>query len=576
MKYLQVVLFLLNLTTSFGQTGYEPQILILAPNVTKYDKAFAKEIANYNNEIKKYVNVSEQQRGLNSPDFKMQPENLQIIAKSEIMFSKELNFFKQASLFSAKFLTYRFFDKFPNLLIKLKDTKCNGALDDLKIHSEKEKLQYVLNFSSIELYKENQVSYSKITVQLYDNDSNSILLNKTYIGDWGNPGFEYACEDKSINCTLNNALSQALEEAILIIASNNPTLKREKKLKQERFDVLMNRYLNQPFDKQSVKNIIIPPDSNINLDIAYQALFSNDKSKFVAFFLEQISPHDFKAFEENKKDKNVNIISTKDIKDKDFLDEMPKTYAYIVKGLKYKDKWYYEKSQVTYFDATTLMDGQQRFFNKLQQWNFFKENSTEFSPDFWETQLFKKVPDLKKDPDWDRYRASTRMTDEINNRPYIGLYEMVANQLRQESEEAASKKEKQIIDKYITPLVDKLKTQNNYEIVSLSQMSKSFLLVYPADFNVILAPIKVKNKGKDMIIRYFVLLPQDNNYNIYEWTYLNPDKFKNSQMGPSFMDQINTLTEWNFSFDKLDDGKFWNEYVLLKSGGTYKYLTEVK
>ncbi|PBQ31907.1 hypothetical protein CNR22_09035 [Sphingobacteriaceae bacterium] len=576
MKHLTTILFLQTLTATFGQTVYEPQILILAPNVTKYEKAFDKEVTNYNEEIKKNTNTSEQEQALNSPDFKKQPDNIQIITKSEIAFSKNLDFFKQASFISEQFLAYRFFEKFPNLLIKLKDAKSSGALDDLKTQSEKEKFQYVLNFASIELYKENKINYAKITVQLYDNASKSILLDKTYIGDWSNPGFEFACEDKTINCTLNNALSQALEEVIYTIASNSPTLKREKQLQQERFDVLMKSYFNQTFEKQSVKNIISPLDSNINIDIAYQALFSADKSKFVAFFLEQVSAQDFKTLKDNNKDKNVNIISSKDIKDEGFLDDIPKTYGYIVKGLKYKEKWYYEKSNVTYFEAKTLNDGQQKFFNNLQQWNFFKTNSTEFNQDFWETKLFKKVPDLTKDPDWEKYGVSIWKTDEINNRPYIGLYEMVANHLRKESEEFASKKEKEIIDKYINPLADKLKTQNNYEIVSIEQMSKDFLLVYPTDLKVILCPIKVKEKNKDMFIRYFVLLPQDSNYKTYEWTYLNPDNFKNSKLGPSFMDQINTLTVWNFSFDKLDDNKFWSENVLLRSGDTYKYLTEVK
>jgi hypothetical protein len=576
MKHLTTILFLLTLTTTFGQTVYEPQILILAPNVTKYERAFDKEVTNYNKEIKKNTNTSEQEQALNSPDFKKQPENIQIITKSEIEFSKDLDFFKQVTLISEQFLAYRFFEKSPNLLIKLKDAKSSGRLDDLKVQSEKEKLQYVLNFASIELYKENEINYAKIKVQLYDNFSNSILLDKTYIGDWSNPGFEFACEDKTINCTLNNALSQALREVIYTIASNSPTLKREKQLQQERFDVLVKSYFNQPFDKQSVKNIISPLDSNINIDIAYQALYSNDESKFVAFFLGQVSTQDFKTLKDNKKDKNVNIISSKDIKDDGFFDDIPKSYGYMVKGLKYKDKWYYEKTNVTYFEAKTIEDGQQKFFNNLQKWNFFKENSTEFNPEFWETKLFKKVPDLTKDPDWEKYGESIWKTDEINNRPYIGLYEMVADQLRKEIEEFASNKEKEIIDKYITPLADKLKTQNNYEIVSVKQMSKDFLLVYPTDLKAIICPIKVKENGKDMFIRYFVLIPQDNNYKIYEWTYLNPNNFKNAQMGPSFMDQINTLTVWNFSFDKLDDSKFWSEYVLLKSDDKYKYLKEVR
>ena len=150
-KHLTTILFLLTLTTTFGQTVYEPQILILAPNVTKHEKVFDKEVSTYNKEIKKRINTSEQEQALNSPDFKKQPENIQIITKSEIEFTKDLDFFKQASSISEQMLAYRFFEKFPNLLIKLKDAKSNGILNDLKTQSDKEKLQYVVAFSVFKL-----------------------------------------------------------------------------------------------------------------------------------------------------------------------------------------------------------------------------------------------------------------------------------------------------------------------------------------------------------------------------------------------------------------------------------------
>ena len=62
MKHLTTILFSLTLPTTFGQTVYEPQIQILAPNVTKYEKAFDKEVTNYNKEIKKNTNTSEQEQ----------------------------------------------------------------------------------------------------------------------------------------------------------------------------------------------------------------------------------------------------------------------------------------------------------------------------------------------------------------------------------------------------------------------------------------------------------------------------------------------------------------------------------
>jgi len=569
MKHLKILLFLLTITTTFAQTVYEPQILILSPNLTKYEKTFDKEVTKYNKEIKGKINSSEQEIALNSPDFKKQPENILIITKSEIEFSKNLDFFKQACFISEQFLAYRFFEKFPNLLIKLKDEKSIGSLDDLEKQSEKEKLQYVLNFASIELYKENKINYAKITVQLYDNVSNSILLDKQYIGDWNNPGFEFSCEDKTINCTINNALSQALGEVIYTIASNSPTLKREKQLQQERFDFLIKSQFNQFFDKQQIKNIISATDNNINIEIAYQALFSNDKSKFVAFFLEQVSAQDFKTLKANKKDKNVNIISNKDIKDDGFLDDIPKTYAYIVKGVKYEDKWYYEKSNVTYFETKTLNNGQQNFFNNLQKWNFFKENSTEFNPDFWETELFKKVPDLKKDPDWEKYGESMWKTDEINNRAYIGLYDIVANRMQEAVENdnlEFDKKNKELFTKFY----ENLKSKDSKMYNKISEHS----LIYPTDKSVVINPTLITNKEGVKTIHYFVIL--DNLNNIFEWNYFEPKVVIDNLYGSQVVDQISTLTDWNFSVDNLNDMEFWNKYVLLKTESKYKYLTEIR
>lgn len=348
---------------------------------------------------------------------------------------------------------------------------------------------------------------------------------------------------------------------ILLFLTLAPTFGQSKKLQQKRFDILINKYLVQTFDRETLQTIISPVDTNITINSAYQVILNDDKTKFVAFFLEQFDPNNFKIFRDGNKDKRVNIVTTTDIMKGGNFDDL-NTYAYIVYGVKSNNKWYYEKTDITYFAAKTLHQGQQVFFNHLQGWNFFKTNSTRFNPDFWETVLFEKVSEnLSNDPHWSSY---------------IGLYSVVANQMRKEKKELANKNELEIINKYIHPLTDKLKIQNNYESVSTKQMSKDFLLIYPSELTAILCPINVKEKDKETYIRYFVLLPQGTNYKIYEWTYLNPSNFINSRHGPSFIDQINTLTTWNYSFDKLDDSNFWNEYVLLKSGDEYKYLNEVK
>tara|TARA_R110002073_G_C9455723_1_gene578376 strand:+ start:76 stop:1788 length:1713 start_codon:yes stop_codon:yes gene_type:complete len=567
-KHLFTLAILCFTSILFGQQKSEPTILILAPNETSYDKSFKKEISKYNKNVSQNQNEKEVELYLASEDFLSQSENIKQMLKSEMEFSKNTNFFKNASFISEQFLAYKFFEKFPNLLFKLKDQTSTGSLEQLKDLSTKEHLQYVLNFSKIELYKQDNIGYAKINIQLYDSISNSLILNKSYIGDWTNPGFTFACTNESINCTINNALSKGLNEIIYTIALNSPTLKKEKQLREERFNVLSNKHLNQDYDKQFLKTIIT--DSTINLNNSYQLLHNDNRTKFVAFFIEQVSSQNLKSLTKNKKDQNVKIISPNDIKDKALLEEIPRTYAFIVNGVKYQGNWYYEKSKVTYFQAKSLKEGQEQYFNNLQKWNFFKEKSIELNPEFWETNLFKKVRDLKKDPEWEEYGESIWKTDEINNREYIGLYEIIVNSLRRENNEKKITFENKIKKENFEPNYQKLKEKYPNEYSKMSEHS----LISSKERKLAINPVLVTNKKGKQIIHYFVAF--DNSKELYEWVYFKPHIVEGGLFGSEVVDKISTLTEWNFSVDNLNDENFWNKYVLLKQGDNFKYLKRVK
>jgi hypothetical protein len=559
--------------TTLGQT-FEPQILILTPNEFKYDKTFDKDIKSKNKELSKRPQNSEQTDFVKSDEFKKQPDNIQKITLSEINFSEKLDFPKQASFIAHQYLAYRFYERFPNLLILLSNIKSDGSLIDLKKIADNDKIQYVLNFPRIELYKRDGISFAKISVQLYDNSSQTFLINSEYEGDWTNPGFEFACTDKSIDCTISNALSKALGDVIYQVASNSPTIKRDRELAQLRFDELVSKYYTNANDTEFLKPIIPQPDSNIVLKDQYQILIDPSQTKFVAFFIEQVSAQDFKAMKDKKRDKSVNIISSKDIKDAGFLDDIPQTYAYIVKGVKHNEKWYYEKFNVTYFEAKTLEEGKQKYFYNLTKWNFFKENSTEFNPDFWETSLFNKIRDLRQDPDWGKYGETIWKTQEVNDRQYIGHYEIVANALKKEKKEANENFDQKISESVFIPFYEKIISQNPAEFSKYSMLYKKLTLIYPEERNVVINPIMITNDKGEKTLRFFVSFAQDNS--IYEWTYFKPQTIpeKTWHYGSNIIDQLKTITEWNFSYNTLDDKNFWTKYVLIKSGDSYIYLTK--
>ena len=157
------------------------------------------------------------------------------------------------------------------------------------------------------------------------------------------------------------------------------------------------------------------------------------------------------------------------------------------------------------------------------------------------------------------------------------MYEVVAAALKKDQEALRDKRERSFYNKFLKPLVFSVNANDTFTLKPLTKFSNDFLLICPSNFKIVLCPVNVQQDGKSIFIRYFVFLQQpDSTYRSFEWKYLKPTDFKNTAIGPDFMKQINTLTEWNYTYDYVEDEKFWNDYVLAKSGDSYLYLTEIK
>ena len=148
--------------------------------------------------------------------------------------------------------------------------------------------------------------------------------------------------------------------------------------------------------------------------------------------------------------------------------------------------------------------------------------------------------------------------------------------------EALSKKEEKatkdsidskIYKDNILNLIDFLESKEKYDYVTSSQVSHKYKLIYPEDRSIIVCPIRVKPYDQEPFLRYFALImSNDSSYELYEWVYFDNNDFQNTAVGPNLMEQLNTLTEWNFSMKQIDDSNFWNKYVLDKDDNEYRYL----
>jgi hypothetical protein len=156
------------------KSKFEPEILILSPGKTRFDPSAAKSIEDVNKKLAK------QPADLTQELATVTAENSRKMITSAQAFLQNLNFFTQVSIHAQGYLAYRFQERFPNTLVLLKDTVVEDNIEALARIAEKEKMPYVLNFPSMHIVKEKGQFLLQLKVQLYELESNSLLVNKEY------------------------------------------------------------------------------------------------------------------------------------------------------------------------------------------------------------------------------------------------------------------------------------------------------------------------------------------------------------------------------------------------------------
>ncbi|TDL99544.1 MAG: hypothetical protein C4K58_06520 [Flavobacteriaceae bacterium] len=516
--------------------------MVLAPNEFTYDKVFEKEIKSKNSELAK-GEAHQKFESINFEDFKDE-ENIKLMALSEMKYTEDLNFSTQISLLAYQYLSYILLERFPNGKILISKQTSTGSIDEYKKLSESQDVDYVLNFSKVELFKNNGQNFVKLTTQLYDNFSKEVVVKSEYIGDNKDRGvYMFSCKNNSIDCNVTNALYLVLKEVIGEIANHNPVLIKGRELAKLRFDELTNNYYSKPFEKNFLESIIGDYKTEIDLNKQYHLILDSTHSKFVSFFIqEDTGPINFDA--------------------------------YMVIGVKHNGKWYLERINNLSFSANTLEEAKKEYFSGLAGFNFFKENSVEFNPDFWETNLFEKVKFLT-DEQWDMHKFGDWESLEQYNKQYVGLYKIVADQMRLNFKSENENFKQKISEEIFLPFYHKIVEQKNNEFVKYSTMFDRLNLIFPQDKRVVLNPIAITDNKGNKNLKYIVYIKEENSF--YQWTYFQPINLPKNDWhyGTDVINQLGKLTKWNFSYPVLEDDNFWENYVLLKENGQYKFLKKL-
>lgn len=554
--------------TVFSQS-YEPSILVLQPSNVQIEKGLLKEVDKFNKHIEenRAEKIKQLEEALEMAGNRT--KNIRIMLSKQTEFYQSADFNSMMSFGAAEYLTYKIYQRFKNTLIYPVNEYADSTIQQLSKLAEKYDMQYVVNFPSAKFEIKNGKRTLKLTVQLYDHTQKKILIDNVFNGNDENPGFEFTCEEGTISCTINNAMSDAVYSVLKIIGTQSSAIIHEEDLRSNRNRLLSSQLGNAP-NPQIAKTIETYSPDLFN-EGYYYGITDSSETKLIGFFA---LDNESETYKQMNRDEEAGYV---DYFNLDYSNDYSNgIYTYAVVGILYDSTWYFKKEKISWYNKSALDSSKVAYFNRLQEWEFFVDYDTLFNPQFWETKFFKKVPDLTKDPMWKKYGTSIWKPDEMENRPYVGIYEMVVKQLQLEIEQKKVQITYEITKNVIQPFLENLKSEQPEECKSYTTiLDKEFILIFPYDLSAVLNPVLITNAQGMKQIRYFIAFPGSND--IYEWIYLKPRIHQETDRIYSMevVEELEIATTWNYGTLTLNDSNFWNNLVFKKENGEYVYLKKL-
>ncbi|MGB5691202.1 MAG: hypothetical protein WBM43_01225 [Flavobacteriaceae bacterium] len=212
MKKACILFYLLITITVSGQVKRSPTIIVLnsqntivAPELDSIAQTFVVEKL----DSRRQKRIREE----NGKQFKFK-------AKKEIEFLNDTDISTNISFGLNYWLSFKFFEYFENMLIYPAKEFNNSEKDELEAIANKHDVNWVINLKRVEFFVQDNEKKAKIDFQLYNQKFNEIVIENQIVSGDKNPGFEFACENETVGCVINNSISNMSIPILNFIGQN--------------------------------------------------------------------------------------------------------------------------------------------------------------------------------------------------------------------------------------------------------------------------------------------------------------------------------------------------------------------
>jgi hypothetical protein len=196
---------------AFSQQKFHPSIVVLDAFNFKSDSSLSKEVQAYV-EVRKH-SEAERKQFLKTLEGEKENNRVMELAEYEYRLNKSIPAFLTLGLSSM--ITYRVFGQTENGLIIPTHEQSNNLPEDLKKVAIKYNVEWVVCPVELSCFIKKGKKFSMARIAVYNLSKNQIVLQKDYLGDSVNPGFELSCKEGSLECTINNLIGFITHEVVL-------------------------------------------------------------------------------------------------------------------------------------------------------------------------------------------------------------------------------------------------------------------------------------------------------------------------------------------------------------------------